>query len=115
MSNDASTYMTSPYLAGINYIFAAPREFCDNCGQQDEVGQLASDTHPITPLLLDYLNRTDNHLDSLEPVHVKPFLVNNLRWRVVYVRIYLPFPISFPPTSACYYCACCYAITKNFH
>ena len=51
--------MKSPYLAGVNYIFTSPREFCDNCGQQDEVGQVASDTHPITPLLLDYFARTD--------------------------------------------------------
>jgi Tyosinase C-terminal domain len=81
--------MQSRYLAAINYIFAAPREFCDNCGYQDDVGQLASDTHPITPLLLDYLSRTDNHLESLEPEHVRPFLVNNLRWRVVYVCVVL--------------------------
>ena len=82
--------MTSPYLAAINYIFASPRETCDNCGKQDAAGQLASDTSPITPLLLDYLERTDNNLETLEPENVRPFLIKNLRWRVVYVSPHKP-------------------------
>jgi tyrosinase len=73
----------SPYLAGINHIFAAPREVCDNCGRQDAAGVLASDTVPITPLLLDYMAL--GVLESMRAEHVHPFLVKYLRWRVVYV------------------------------
>ena len=73
----------NPYLAGINHIFAAPREVCDNCGQQDAAGVLASDTVPITPLLLDYIMK--GTLESMRAEHVRPFLVRYLRWRVVYV------------------------------
>jgi tyrosinase len=76
-------YATSPYLAGINHVFAAPREVCDNCGQQDAAGFLASDTVPITPLLLDYI--AEGTLQSMRTEHVRPFLVKYLRWRIVYV------------------------------
>ena len=83
--DDPDEYAVNPYLAGINHIFAAPREVCDNCGQQDAAGHLASDTVPITPLLLDYMN--NGTLESMRAEHVRPFLVKYLRWRVVYVSL----------------------------
>jgi tyrosinase len=85
ITTDPTKYGQSPHLAGLNHIFAAPREVCSNCGDLEAAGQLASDTSPITPLLLDYLEAPDNGLESLRPEHVKPFLVKYLRWRVVYV------------------------------
>jgi len=85
VTTDPAQYSHSPHLAGLNHIFAAPREICDNCGDQEAAGQLASDTNSITPLLLDYLDLPDNGLETLRPEHVKPFLVKYLRWRVVYV------------------------------
>ncbi|KAH7403824.1 hypothetical protein BKA64DRAFT_461089 [Cadophora sp. MPI-SDFR-AT-0126] len=84
LTTDPNNYSQSPYLAGINHVFAAPREVCSNCGDLEAAGQLASDTSPITPLLLDYVDIPDNGLESLRPEHVKPFLVKYLRWRVVY-------------------------------
>jgi hypothetical protein len=90
VTTDPAQHSQSPHLAGLNHIFAAPREICDNCGDQEAAGQLASDTSPITPLLLDYLDLPDNGLESLRPEHVKPFLVKYLRWRVVYAS----FPIA---------------------
>lgn len=86
--DDPEDYAINPYLAGINHIFAAPRQVCDNCGQQDAAGVLASGTIPITPLLLDYMN--NGTLDSMRPDDVHPFLVKHLRWRVVYVSLFLP-------------------------
>lgn len=94
MATDPAHYSQSPYLAGLNHIFAAPREICDNCGDQEAAGQLATDTNPITPLLLDYLDLPDNGLESLRPEHVKPFLVKYLRWRVVYVSFSIADCIS---------------------
>jgi tyrosinase len=82
-----SDYALSPYLAGINHIFASPREVCDNCGAQDVTGSLASDTVPISPLLLDYMNK--GQLQSMRAEHVRPFLVDYLRWRVVHVSLLL--------------------------
>lgn len=77
----------NPYLAGINHVFAAPRQICDNCGQQDAAGSLASDTVPITPLLLDYV--MNGTLESMRAEHVGPFLVKYLRWRIVFVSVFL--------------------------
>lgn len=85
LDEDPRTFMVSPFLAGFNHIFTASREQCDNCGNLEAAGQLATDTSLITPLLLDYLDRPDNALESLRPEHVKPFLIKYLRWRVVYV------------------------------
>lgn len=85
LNEDPATFGDSPFLAGVNHIFAAPREQCDNCGRLEAAGQHAADTLLITPLLLDYLDLPDNGLESLRPEHVKPFLVKYLRWRVVYV------------------------------
>ncbi|CZT49606.1 uncharacterized protein RSE6_10479 [Rhynchosporium secalis] len=84
LTTDPQNYGQSPYLAGINHIFAAPREVCSNCGDLEAAGQLATDTSPITPLLLDYLDVPNNGLASMRPEHVKPFLVKHLRWRVIY-------------------------------
>ncbi|EXJ66952.1 uncharacterized protein A1O5_10147 [Cladophialophora psammophila CBS 110553] len=81
--DNPAEYAVSPYLAGINHVFAAPREVCDNCGQQDAAGVLASDTVPITPLLLGYM--VNGTLESMRAEHVCPFLVKYLRWRVVYI------------------------------
>ncbi|OAP60301.1 hypothetical protein AYL99_05303 [Fonsecaea erecta] len=92
--DDPAEYVASPYLAGINHIFAAPREVCDNCGQQDAAGVLASDTVPITPLLLDYVGV--GTLESMRAEHVRPFLVKYLRWRVVYAGISRADPRQMP-------------------
>ncbi|KAK1830571.1 hypothetical protein QBC39DRAFT_353383 [Podospora conica] len=91
---DTSAYAHSPFLAGVNHVFAAPRELCDNCGDREAAGQLASDTTPVTPLLLDYLGIEGNGLESLRPEHVKGFLVRYLRWRVVFVSF---FSLLFDP------------------
>ncbi|KIW32469.1 uncharacterized protein PV07_04014 [Cladophialophora immunda] len=92
--DDPAEYAVSPYLAGINHIFAAPREVCDNCGRQDAAGVLASDTVPITPLLLDYVG--NGALESMRAEHVRPFLVKYLRWRVVYAGISRADPRELP-------------------
>lgn len=89
INEDPATFSASPFLAGINHIFTAPREHCDNCGTLEAAGQLATDTTLITPLLLDYLGIPENGLESLRPEHVRPFLVEYLRWRVVYVSLCL--------------------------
>ena len=80
-------YLTAPTLAGFTYIFAAPKQACDNCGIQDEHGLLVTNTTPITPMLLDYIKI--GQLQSLEPEHVKPFLISRLKWRVQTVRPFL--------------------------
>lgn len=85
IDEDTNSFAVSPFLAGFNHIFTAPREACDNCANLEAAGQLATDTSLITPLLLDYLNLPDNDLESLRPEHVQPFLIKYLRWRVVYV------------------------------
>lgn len=86
-------YAVAPTLAGSTYIFAAPKEACDNCGNQDEAHHMVSDTTPITPMLLDYIKIGE--LANLEPENVKPFLVDRLRWRIQKVR-------SSPVASANY-------------
>lgn len=73
----------APTLAGFTHVFAAPVEACDNCGQQDEQAHLVTSTVPITSILLDYVET--RILESMRPEHVKPFLVQNLKWRVVTV------------------------------
>ena len=73
-------YSLAPTLAGSTYIFSSPREICENCQIQQEHGNLVSDTTPITPILMDYIKI--GQLKSLEPDHVKPFLIDRLRWRV---------------------------------
>jgi tyrosinase len=73
----------SPTFAGLNHIFTAPIEACDNCKDHDEQGHLVTATTPITSLLLDYVET--GRLGSMRPEHVKPFLVKNLKWRVVKV------------------------------
>lgn len=85
VAGDASTFAQSPFLAGVNHLFVASSNACDNCGDLGAQGQISSETTPITPLLLTYLDLPDNGLESLRPEHVKPFLVNYLRWRVVFV------------------------------
>ena len=77
-------YSLAPTLAGSTYIFSSPRETCDKCEVQLEHGHLVSDTTPITPILMDYIKI--GQLTSLEPDHVKPFLIDRLRWRVQTVR-----------------------------
>lgn len=78
----------SPFLAGINHLFVASSRACDNCGDLTALDQISSDTTPIMPLLLTYLELEDNELESLRPEHVKPFLVKYLRWRVVFVSLF---------------------------
>ena len=86
-----------PSLAGLTHVFAAPQEICDNCGLQNQQGEIMTSTVPITSLLLDYIK--GGQLESLRPEHVKPFLTTGLKWRVVSVSSYLFFkrPLSSWP------------------
>jgi tyrosinase len=77
--------MMAPTFANLNHVFAAPIEACDNCEQQEGVAHLVRSTNPITSMLLDYVHTGE--LASMRPEHVRPFLVANLRWRVVTVSI----------------------------
>ncbi|KAK3717680.1 hypothetical protein LTR37_005747 [Vermiconidia calcicola] len=79
-----SSYLSHPTLAAASHIFAAPVEACDNCGNQQQQSHLVTSTAPITPMLLDYVEI--GHLPNLRADSVKPFLVRNLRWRVVTVH-----------------------------
>jgi tyrosinase len=79
----------APTFVGETHVFTAPIEACDNCGRQEEQATLVTSTTPFTAMLLDY--EALGVLDSLRPEHVKPFLVKNLRWRVVGVRISPPY------------------------
>jgi len=72
-------------MAGLNHVFTSSREACDNCGNQAEEGHLISGTNPITPMLLDYVKIGE--LPDITPANVVPFLVKNLKWRIV--------PVSF--------------------
>lgn len=76
-------YAVQPTLAGITHNFAAPVEFCDHCGGQEEQAHLVSGTVVITPILKDYI--LTGALTDLTPESVVPFLVEFLRWRVVTV------------------------------
>jgi tyrosinase len=76
----ASGWVGLPGFVGLNHVFAAPREACDNCGRQEEQATKVTDTSPITSLLLDYV--ISGGLESMEARHVRPFLVRNLKWRV---------------------------------
>ncbi|KAM7203335.1 hypothetical protein V8F33_002326 [Rhypophila sp. PSN 637] len=84
VTSEGASLAQSPFLAGINHMFVASAEACDNCGDLEALRQMSSETTPITPLLLTYLELEDNELESLRPEHVKPFLVKYLRWRVVF-------------------------------
>lgn len=80
ISADAKDYNVAPTLAGSTYVFAAPTDACDNCGVQRDQALIATDTTSITPMLMDYIKM--NELESLDMEHVKPFLVDRLKWRV---------------------------------
>ncbi|KAF2731878.1 Di-copper centre-containing protein [Polyplosphaeria fusca] len=71
----------APTFVGNTHIFTAPIQACDNCGHQDQQAHLVTNTTPMTAMLLDY--EATGRLASLRPEHVKPFLVQNLKWRVV--------------------------------
>lgn len=81
--HEPAKYSVQPTLAGITHNFAAPIEYCDNCGRQEEQGHLVSGTLVITPILKDYI--LVNELRDLTPESVKPFLVKHLKWRIVTV------------------------------
>jgi hypothetical protein len=83
-----SDYMSYPTLAGVNHIFAAPTEACDNCGIQQHQAHLVTDTAVITSMLLDYVQI--GQLEDLTVRNVKPFLIKRLKWRVVTVSA-VPF------------------------
>jgi hypothetical protein len=72
-------------MAGLNHVFTSSREACDNCGNQAEEGHLICGTNPITPMLLDYVKIGE--LPDITPANVVPFLIKNLKWRIV--------PVSF--------------------
>ena len=70
-------YLSYQTLAGANHVFAAPTEACDNCGRQQHQAHLVTDTAPITPMLLDYVQV--GQLADLTVRNVKPFLIKNLK------------------------------------
>ena len=76
----APEWMSLPSYVGVVHIFAAPRSACDNCGQQAEQSDRVTNTISMTSLLLDYVET--GSLASMEPEDVKPFLVENLRWKI---------------------------------
>jgi len=82
---DPEELLTSLVLAGLNHVFAAPVEACDNCGRQGEQAHLVTSTSPVTALLLDYVEI--GGLESMRPEHVDPFLRKNLKWRAYKVCI----------------------------
>jgi len=84
--DDPFLYGSSPYLVGLHHVFTSSREGCDNCADAEAAGRLSVDTTPITSSLLHYLEDVaDNGVDSLRPKHIKPFLQEHLRWRVVFI------------------------------
>lgn len=80
-------YIIEPTMAGVNYVFASSRQACDNCGQQDDDNVLVSGTKIITPMLMDYVLKDNEPLHDLTPENVVPFLVKNLKWRIVGVSL----------------------------
>lgn len=68
-------------MAGVNYVFTSSREACDNCGMQDDENLKISGTKVITPMLMDYIKI--GKLQDLTPANVVPFLIQNLKWRIV--------------------------------
>lgn len=93
-TSNSDDYLIQPTNAGINYVFAASREACDNCGQQDDDQVLVGDTKIITPMLMDYILKDNEPLQDLTPEHVVPFLVKNLKWRIVAVSPPTPNLVS---------------------
>jgi Tyosinase C-terminal domain len=53
--------------------------------RQGEAGAIVSNTTTITPILSDYVHKGHGELvlSSLGPEDVKPFLIKNLKWRVL--------------------------------
>jgi tyrosinase len=76
-------YATAPTLAGYTYIFASAPEDCTNCATQANSHLKITGTSAITPILKDYVKI--GQLESLDATHVKPFLIDRLRWRIVTV------------------------------
>lgn len=83
--DDAAQFGLQPTMAGINHVFTSSREACDNCGMHDDEHHLISGTKVITPMLLDYIEIGD--LADLSPANVVPFLIANLKWRIVDVSL----------------------------
>jgi hypothetical protein len=82
-ASQPSEWLKLPSFAGLNHNFAAPVQACDNCGVHADGAHLVTDTTPITSTLLDYVEMLV--LESMRPEHVRPFLIKNLKWRVVTV------------------------------
>jgi tyrosinase len=82
-NDDAKSLILEPAFAGLDHIFTSPMEICDSCGNQDVQDVIVSGTTPITSILLDYVGI--GALDSMKSQHVVPFLVKNLKWRIVVV------------------------------
>jgi len=77
------TYSFQPTRAGTTSIFAAPSQACDNCGRQDELEKLVTNTTDITPMLLDL--KKINKFEDLSSANIVPFLKDNLKWRIATV------------------------------
>ena len=75
------TYYNAPTLAGIAHFFIASPDDCENCTALGQAGAQVSHSTTVTSTLADYVALGE--LGSLEPDDVVPFLVKNLKWRVV--------------------------------
>lgn len=88
--DDEQDWSLAPTLAGLTYIFAAPKEGCDNCGRQAEQYTKVNNTVPITSQLLDFV--TIGSLASMDRDRVGPFLQDRLKWRIMTVSLSTPAP-----------------------
>ncbi|KAK7753914.1 hypothetical protein SLS62_004012 [Diatrype stigma] len=85
-----SDFALAPTLAGMNHVFAAPTQLCDNCGRQDEQGLIVTNTVAITSVLLDFIEVGE--LGGLEREDVIPFLQKRLKWRILTINGQLEDP-----------------------
>ena len=85
-------YAAAKSLAGTAHFFIAPSEVCENCYTLGQAGAKVSNSTTITPILCDY--KEQKELKSLEKDDVTPFLVKNLKWRVMKAP-----EVSVPPVE----------------
>ena len=78
---------------------AAPEEVCDNCGNQAAQAMLISNTAPISGILKDYVSA--GQLADLTAPNVKPFLIKNLKWKIVSVS-----DATLPSIGSLLMCVC---------
>lgn len=78
-----SDFALAPTLAGLNHVFAAPTQLCDNGDPQDEQGLIITNTAVITSVLRDFIEIGE--LGGLEKEDVIPFLQRRSKWRILTV------------------------------